>query len=264
MAGLVQVISDVHCDVSGRQLYLDPTADTLVIAGDVCPYASAKYKDYIAALTANHRNVVYVPGNHEFYGASYDSNAIDYMERVCKSMGSNVVLLHNGGEHMDIPGTSVRIVGATMWTNIDPHLVDSLGTLLNDFTHIKYQGGFLDPSGMSELHAKDKEWVKKSVDAAKRAGKKALVVTHHSPDRRLSVFNAEKAKGGFGPLYYSSDLGNLTTNPNITAWIYGHTHEAGVFKLPDSPFSFVTNAKGYPAQQTGYADGFAINLKTRK
>lgn len=264
MAGLVQLVSDVHCDVSGKELHLNPTADTLVIAGDVCPFANGKYKDYMTALTANHRNVAYVPGNHEFYGASYDSNALDYMERICRSMPSNVVLLHNGGDHIDIPGTSVRIVGATTWTNIEPRLADSLGTLLNDFSHIKYRNSFLDPEGMNEIHKIDKEWLRKSIESAKRAGRKSLVVTHHSPDRRLSVFNAEKAKGGFGPLYYSSDMGSLITNPGITAWLFGHTHESHVLRLPDSSFPFVTNAKGYPGQSTGYADGFALNFSTRK
>lgn len=266
MSGLVQLISDVHCDVSGKPLTVRPTADTLVVAGDVCPFMDQHYRDYLAALTSNHRQVAYVPGNHEFYNSPYDPNghAFSFMESICRSLPSHVVLLHSGGDHLDVPGTSVQIVGATMWTNIDKHLADALGHLLNDFSHIRYRGGFLDPSGMNEMHARDKSWVQRCIDNAKRDRKKALVVTHHSPDRRLSIFNSGKAKDGFGPLYYSSDLGELTSDPNVAGWLYGHTHEAHVLRLPESPFPFVTNAKGYPGQQTGFVESFAMNFKNTK
>ena len=266
MSGLVQLVSDIHCDVAMRPISIRPTAVTLVVAGDVAPFVHPRYRDYMAAITANHRNVAYVPGNHEFYDSNRDPDgqAISYMENVCRSLPSNVVLLRKGGDHLDVPGTAARIVGATMWTNIDKHLMGTLGNLLNDFSHISYGGSPLEPSGMNRLHAQDKEWVRRSIASARRAGKRAVVVTHHSPDRRLSIFNSEKAKNGFGPLYYSSDMGDLITNPNVAAWLYGHTHESHVLRLPESPFPFVTNAKGYPGQETGWVESFAMNFSSRR
>lgn len=268
MAGMVQLISDVHCDISGRELSLRPTASTLVIAGDVCPFVDKKYRDYMAAITANHRNVAYVPGNHEHYGSPDQdgpgSVSLQYMDRVCRSLPSNVVLLHSGGHHLDVPGSDVRIVGATMWTNVEPRYKKELDGILNDFSHIKFRGGPFNADAMNRAHDRDRDWVEACMDSARRHGKAALVVTHHSPDRRLSVFNAEKSTNGFGPMYYSSDLGGLTSKRAVAGWCYGHTHEAHVLRLLGSSFPFITNAYGYPGQRTGYADGFAINFSTRK
>lgn len=260
---LVQVISDVHCDVRGTYLKIEPTAPTLVIAGDVSNHSERKYRDYLEALTSNHRNVAYVPGNHEFYASGIPVwKALDTIERVCNSLSSNVVLLREGGQKgLDIPDTGVRVVGATMWTNLPKPITPILETKLNDFSLIFTDlNETLTGDGMNALHRQDRKWLLESVVNARKEGKKALVVTHHSPDMRLSALCDRRAMNGYGPLYFASDMGQVINQPNIVGWVHGHTHESHVMFLPEVNYPFVTNALGYPGESTGYASGSGLKI----
>jgi predicted phosphodiesterase len=260
--GDIQLISDVHLDMRDKEMELAPTAHTLVIAGDVAPFVHPKYRDWMEALTHNHRTVAYVPGNHEFYSSPVGpSGALDVMERVCSSLSSNVTLLRAGGSHVDVPGTRARIVGATLWTDIHSGIAHVLETLLNDFAHIRIrEDKFITGRDMSVLHAIDRRWIAESLYQAGKDGKRAVVVTHHCPDRRLSANNSVKATRGMGPLYYASDMRPITHSPNLAVWCYGHTHESHVMFLPESRVPFVTNALGYPHEHTGYAAGAGVRL----
>ena len=249
-----QLISDVHLDVRGHEIELDPVAPILVIAGDVCPHIHDKYRDFLLALTENHRYVAYVPGNHEFYGSPVGPNdAMDAMERICKSLPSRVCLLRAGGENgLDVPGSDLRFVGATTWTNIEPVISGTLKQLINDFNQIKAtKYRILSPHDMSLMHEVDKKWISDSVRSASNQRKRPVVVTHHSPDRLLSVLNEDKAKSGYGPLYYASDMGSLIKKcdkDGVVAWCFGHTHESHSMLLPHASYPFLTNALGYPGQ----------------
>lgn len=265
MSHTVQVISDVHLDVRGGPMQIKATAPTLIIAGDVAPFIHPKYRDYLGEITMNHRNVAYVAGNHEYYESPLSPmQSQEQMERVCNSLPSNVVFLRAGGGHLDIPRTDLRVVGATMWTNIDPSISGELERLLNDFTHIRISPQtFISGHDMSVMHEIDKRWVADSVSHARRDGKRSVVVTHHSPDRRLSVNNDARAKSGYGPLYYASDMGGVFSVPGIAAWASGHTHESHVMWLPNVKFPFITNAHGYPGEKTGFASGSGLNLSKK-
>ncbi len=271
MAALVQIVSDVHLDVRGYALQMSASAPTLVIAGDVCPMVHPKYRDFLLALTKNHPTVAYVAGNHEYYGSSLGiRQSQEYIENVCRSLPSRVVFLRassgyggSGFDTLDIPDTDVRIVGATMWTNATDGSGKNAEYILNDFTNIMYTAHrVLSIADMAEMHRTDRRWIAESIEDAHRQRKKVLVVTHHSPDRRLSVFNGNKATQGYGPLYYASDMVPLFSLRGICGWVFGHTHESHVMRLPGVKFPFVTNAVGYPDENTGFAMGAGLDLSS--
>ena len=84
----IQYMSDLHLEFQENSRYLKHnelpvTGDVLVLAGDIF-----YLKDKIAPLTKfwkwaseNYRQVLIVPGNHEYYNYS------DVMERVCNGGG---------------------------------------------------------------------------------------------------------------------------------------------------------------------------------
>src|SRR5512143_2492902 len=62
----LHVVSDLHLGVSGFDLP-DTTADVIVLAGDI-----ARPPDACAWARRLGKPVIYVAGNHEFYGGSVD------------------------------------------------------------------------------------------------------------------------------------------------------------------------------------------------
>jgi hypothetical protein len=259
----------VHLDVrdsgDGFDFALDITSPTLVIAGDVAPFVHPKYRDYMRMLTKNHGNVAYVPGNHEYYGSTVSvEGANDYMERTCRSLDTNVRFLRANGDTLRVPGTDVCILGATGWTDLDPSVSHIYKDLLNDFKSIRVSPDrFISPRDMTVLHGIDRKWIGEMSKRCCDMGLRPVVVTHHSPDRRLSIHNDKRVVGGYGPLYYASDMEPLYRMPCIRVWCYGHTHESSVMRLPGTETVFVTNALGYPTEHTGFARGAGLNLMLR-
>jgi predicted phosphodiesterase len=255
-----QIISDIHTDVRESAYYVPPVAPFLIIAGDLCPMVHPNYRDFLLAATSNHRRVFYVAGNHEYYESPLDPlRAQEHMESVCKSMPSDVTFLRAGGSVGSVPGVS--LIGATLWTNIDPVLSSRLEHLLNDFKYIKVGGeAYLSGHDMTILHERDKRWIEAKIRDAAADGSKCVVVTHHSPDRRLSIASDDKATAGYGPLYYASDMLPTMMSAPIVSWVYGHTHESHYMKLPEVNTTFATNALGYPGERTGHAQGAGIRV----
>ena len=267
-----QVISDIHLDVRDNHGTADgfivpKVGSLLILCGDIAPFIEKKYRDFLVSATQNHPRVAYVPGNHEFYGSSITpSQGCDYMESVCASLPSQVVLLRANGRSLVIPESRIAVTGATLWTNQDPKTSMQTQGLLNDFNQIKMSPSvYITPSYMNELHNIDKEWIDREVRHNKSRGLSSIIATHHSPDRRLSVLNESRVVGGYGPLYYCSDMEptfKRVEKNGAIAWCYGHTHESHMMNIPKVGFPFVTNALGYPDERTGFASGAGINFST--
>lgn len=260
--GALQLISDVHLDMRMQFMEIKPSAPTLVVAGDVMSHTEPRYRETLQRLFRNHKYGVYVPGNHEIWGASGPiSGVLDFIEQKCKSLDTSVTLLRAGNWGFDVPGTETRIVGATLWTHIPDKLAAEAPRMLNDFNYIKTATGRpITSHEINQMHEIDKKWIVTALRDARHDNKTAVVVTHHAPDIRLSAMNDAKATNGMGVFYYNVDMDDVLNNPGISAWMYGHTHESWVLKLRGLDYPFVTNALGYPSENTGYSDGAGVQV----
>ena len=270
----MQLVSDVHFDARPqggdawmRELpRLHPKqksmSDTLILAGDLSPCVHKKYRDYLEAISEGYRNVLYTPGNHEFYESPVSvPEATDYIEKVCASLPANFVVLRAGGGYFDVPDTDLRVIGATTWTNVPDFMWPNADRRINDYNYIMGRNGrIITTDEVNELHTMDKRWLLSSAQEANRIGKRVIIVTHHSPDRRLSLYNDYRTVDGLGPLYYASDMERVMGQPNVAAWCYGHTHESHSINIKGYKYPFVTNAFGYPEEHTGFAVGAGIDL----
>jgi predicted phosphodiesterase len=265
----IQLCSDLHLETRPQAVdeAIPPpsTAATLVLAGDICPFAHPKYRDFLLKATQNHARVAYVAGNHEFYGSPGDvRQTLEAIDSVCRSLPSHVRLLCTGTQPLEVPGTGVSLIGATLWTDVSPGDRYDYKELLNDFSHIRVDGKrLLRTEDVAALHHADRGWILSEVKRAGRRGERVVVVSHHAPDRCLSVLNRNgKADEGMGPLYYASDMHPVYCNDSVAAWLYGHTHEVGSKRLPDREAClFATNALGYPGEDTGFAPRWGVDLK---
>ena len=144
----IQILSDVHLDFYrdyGESLInnIPVAAETLVLAGDV-----AESDDLIKALElvcAKWKNVIFVAGNHDFYGKSLMIGA----KMIKENKPTNCEFLHNQRKVID----GVGFFGGTMWFPHNPVNWD-IENYIADFRCIKnfreeYHSQLLLPKGRS-------------------------------------------------------------------------------------------------------------------
>ena len=250
-----QIASDLHLDTRGGLDAVDddafPTrkAPLLVLAGDVASAMDPDYQDMLTRIAEPFDMVLYVPGNHEYYGSNISPKKMgERIEEICYSVG-NVVYLNK--RRVDIRG--MAYIGATLWTNCP-----SETRYMNDFSYI--DGGRFTPAVENKIHREHKEWIGSAIRSAKRDGcVGAVVVTHHAPDRALELDTVSRDPHVF-PWYYSSDMGGLTRDPFVQVWVHGHTHEAYRMQIDEGGTIFASNALGYKSEHTGYSRQAVMRL----
>ena len=67
----IQVLSDLHLEHGGFVPEHHPAADVIVLAGDLAPYTEGLV-DQLADQWSSAPHILYVLGNHEFYGTEID------------------------------------------------------------------------------------------------------------------------------------------------------------------------------------------------
>ncbi len=98
------VLSDLHREFGGAHIDVPSDADVAVIAGDVCD------DDWLIWL--GHRfTVIYVTGNHDFYGHEYHER----LEELRNLPSSQLYVLEND----ELVLGDVRFLGCTLWTDYD-------------------------------------------------------------------------------------------------------------------------------------------------
>ena len=104
----IRVLSDLHLEFQG---WMPPaaTADVVVLAGDV--HVGADGLDWAQRQFAG-APVVYVPGNHEYYGSDL-SEMLTELRVAARGRGIHLL----DGDEIIIDG--VRFLGATLWTDFE-------------------------------------------------------------------------------------------------------------------------------------------------
>ena len=218
----VQILSDLHLEHGGTLPEHHGDADVIVVAGDLVPYTNG-LMELLAECWSTAPCIVYVLGNHEFYGGDIDDNRAKLAEECEKA-----------GIHLLDPGTirieEVRFIGATLWTDFEldgptrtaaSHILASQG--VSDFTGANRHRGRDFTTGESvERHRSDRAFIERELDRARRAGETAVVVSHHAPSPRCvrAWFQGDP----FNPAF-ASNLDSLIERYEPALWIHGHMHD---------------------------------------
>ena len=101
----LHILSDLHLSVAPLAIP-DVDADVTILAGDISRPAQAI--EWAKQLS---RPVIYVAGNHEFYGATL-AGTLAELRRL--TAGTQVHLLERGAVVID----GVRFIGTTLWTDL--------------------------------------------------------------------------------------------------------------------------------------------------
>lgn len=239
----VQILSDLHLE-GARAPFLEnfePTGDVLILAGDV---TNAKSMDLLKTYFSDIKiPIVYILGNHEYYGGSYYDSPKNYAEYL-KDNVPNITLLNDS--FVDIQG--VRFLGSTYWSNISPLEEYDTDRYISDFKSYYNRDQELHPlvAGLTvnkhrEAHLNSTGFLKHAMSEARDKGiEKTVIVTHFPPSYRAQE---ERFKlSGLSSYFYNND-DDLVELLNPSLWVYGHTHGNLRFKIGDVPVE--CNQYGY-------------------
>jgi predicted phosphodiesterase len=239
------ILSDLHREIyPNRNLGIDleiSKPDVVILAGDIDkgPRSIEWASNMFAGLP-----VLYVAGNHEFYGSNIDT-VPGLIQQACDAT-PNVIFL-NQGQHVRLNNSvAYRFLGATMWTDFQLFGEETRGrtmmaaeTGLNDYhairiAHRDYRK--LKPLDTLELHLRHREWISEKLD--EYFSGKTVIISHMAPSMRSVP--EEYEKDALTPCF-ASNLEDLAKRADL--WIHGHTHTSMDYMLDES--RVVCNPCGY-------------------
>ena len=241
----IQVASDLHWEFLNSQQSLalkdsfTGDADILVLAGDIVPLKFVdQVRDVLGWFCERYDDVVYVTGNHEYYGTDVESARL--VLGAVRNELHNLHVLNNGIANVQ----GQKFYGGTMWF---PDILgnDIIKPMLNDFALIK---GF-------------EPWCYRLNDEFRSEGLRlidndTIVVSHHLPlydsvDPRYRTGN--KNDISLNRFFVSDEL-HIIAELQPKLWIHGHTHHACDYTIGET--RVICNPRGYPREKSGYQNVF--------
>ena len=244
-------ISDMHSEFINWDRTRDPNdykyngpADIIIAAGDIGKKGNGP--QYLRTVFGQ-RQIIYVGGNHEYYGSSIQE--MDEQLRLeCDKYGIHFLQM----DVIKIEG--IRIAGCTLWSDFElfgldkkPYAVSEAGRYMNDYRMIWHQDrkkGAISPSDTIRIHQEHLTWLSQQ--------QADIIVTHNCPSFQgvLDIYKDSLLSAAF-----ASDLGHVVSQSGARYWICGHSHIATKFKIGST--EVIMNCQGYPGESI---DGFDPDL----
>lgn len=250
------LVSDIHL-TSNDKLRIANTeqADVLVIAGDLITLgnivpsgtvsdmynadSAATLKRFLADACTEFKTVMWVFGNHEYWGTNINQAVADARKWLQANDLNNVHILDN--DTIEVEG--VLFHGTTLWTNLNrdnPIATVDAAMNMRDYQYIGNDNGVLHTGYMRKLHNAAVEFIASAVASDKRS----VVVTHHHPS--FESIQPEYLKGHI-QYSYASDLVWLVGQycNNVVYWCAGHIHAPIDYTIGYTNVRMVANPRGY-------------------
>ena len=251
----LHVLSDLHLGFQGMD-QPDTDADVVILAGDI-----ARPREAAAWAQGFDKPVLYVLGNHEFYGSSIQETARE-LRRLCH--GTHVHLLDD--QAIVIQG--VRFLGSTLWTDFKllgngAAQIQAMAEgqrLMRDFSRIRLGAPptdrILTPQDTTGFFTRHRHWLEEELSKA-HAGP-TVVITHHAPSP-MSI-HPRFADSPLNPCFISR-AEHLLDGRRVKQWIHGHTHDSFDYMLNGT--RVVCNPRGYAKDGVNENPLFDPYLTTR-
>lgn len=216
----LRVLSDLHLEQLNAERELPHVAaDAVILAGDIhggiqgLAWAAERFGDI---------PILYVPGNHEFYGQCMPTLRRE-MATEAECLG--IHLLDNRSLTLD----GVRFHGTTLWTDFllyaDQHShgpavsEEKALRLMADFSFIEHpEGQVFTTEESRRLHAEALAWL--DAELAHPFDGPRVVISHHAP---LAECIPPRYQGSDLSPAFASQLSHLMGRMDL--WIHGHVHE---------------------------------------
>lgn len=234
----IHILSDLHLEYSSYQPHgATAAADVIVLAGDIAqkengiPWARSTWPD---------QEIVFVAGNHEFYGTDMQETRAR-MRVTAQKFGVHFL----DCDEVVIDG--VRFLGCTGWTDFELfgedltlECIDMAARSINDFHRIRHpdnKAGRFTPAMSVIEHQKCVAWLAMKLRRESFDGP-TVVVTHHAP-----------AWASVMPWYqqdllsacFASRLEHLMGFSEL--WVHGHMHDSLDYRIDST--RVICNPRGY-------------------
>jgi predicted phosphodiesterase len=247
----IQLLSDLHLEVEDYHPEPHPSADLLVLAGDI----DARWfgLEYFKRWP---KPVIFVAGNHEFDQRD-QSSAWTSLRALCTEFGIHML----EKESLVLPQfPEVRFIGCTRWCDFD-----LLGTGLRDkamraATHyLRTAGMTVDgkeilSEGVREMGLRSRQWLKAELSLP-RVEAKTVVITHFAPSGKSADPRYGMQPGTAGFCNADEDL-----MPGVDLWLHGHLHCPSAYQI--GACRVVANPRGYirKGETLGFNPDLLIDL----
>lgn len=246
----IQYMSDLHLEFKDNLDYIksndfDVMGDVLVLAGDTL-YLNNNFMPRMKFwnwASKNFRQVMLIPGNHEFYAFEDVTKRGDSWQCLFRK---NIGYYYNKVVRID----DVDFILTTLWSMISPEDEYFVWRGLNDFHQIKYYGHRLSIEDYNQEHKKCLSFLKRAVEES--TAKHIVVVSHHLPTNAVV---APQHKYSSLNSAFVTELGNYIADSRIDVWIYGHSHTNINTTIGNT--RIVSNQLGYVGHQEYLQNGYS-------
>ncbi len=233
----IEIVSDIHltCDKDHGVDYLTsliPEDETrvLVLAGDVGESGWwLRAKQYLDILCSNYPHVLYVAGNHDYYGTTLPEG--DKRFRELDNLIENFHFVER--EIFELDGK--KFAGCSLWFREDP----------KSFLYERWMCDFREihdfKPAVYDRNEESVEFLKYDVPEDTD-----VVVTHHMPSQ-LSVH--KKYAGDPCNRFFLCSVDDVILDLQPKLWVHGHTHFSCDYHMGAT--RVVCNPRGYPGENSG-------------
>jgi hypothetical protein len=256
----IQFCSDLHLEVNSHVDYnelLEPVAPVLALLGDIGDPESVVLDQFIGWCCLQWKQVLYVPGNHEFWRVRVGSTkTIPSALAALRALEKKYPRLCIMWRQKLVSEDGVVILGTPLWSRpaegVTPHESEK--------AWIDHDRTF-DAATMSRLHQEDLDWLKQEFRIARQ--QIVVVLTHYAPS--MLLINRDYI-GKPEATLYANDLDSLL-RPPVVAWACGHVHQAVEWQkgweLPTGESGAVlltTNPRGYKNDHSGWRKDAVLRI----
>ena len=233
---LIYELSDIHLehyrDVNAAIKFLDQirpveTADVLVLAGDIWSLSDETCLRYLDEFRKWAVEIVYVPGNHEWYG----TNPYNRGKEVLNKLNNEGLRVLGPDYYTSFEYEGMRFVGSTCWYPDTEHVRKKL----MNWSDKAYIRGFEKWWEKFQLIERVHMWNNMQEDD--------IVVSHMLPAWECvsQMYEADP----YNTLFVA-DLKDLILTKNPKLWIHGHSHDPQDIMIENT--RVVRNPIGYPSE----------------
>lgn len=265
------LISDVHIDINRWDptcfIKSSPDCNTIVVAGDISNDIWTTSK-WIVGLKNAWKNVLWVPGNHDYYNVKFaQRQEVDmslnnrypfpkFQPEIKNhykkwSEDNGVIYL----DHNNVVIDGVNFIGATGWHDFVAGEPYSKGQQIDAWYNksadrvINWRDQQKDWIVVEQAAIDDASFIRNSVDNSTHP---CVVVTHHLPHRELSFSRPyDQTWTKLHGMFVNTNFEDIV-NPSIKYWCYGHTHFRSMREI--NGITYVCNPVGYPGENSKWSE----------
>lgn len=228
----IQIVSDLHLEFLNNEqveeladkISHNISVDVLILSGDICSLSSKsidKLYTFLDVIEDSYPDIIYVLGNHEYYGTSKQE-----VHELGHKLGKKYNNLHILENNSLVLG-DVTFYGTTLWfeETVEASL---MRYSLNDYRYIKD----FTPD----------VWCRKAISYIRSIpddSSKKVLITHHVPHSR---FVSPRYVGNNMNCFYLTEIGKYLNKFDLVT--FGHSHDSSHYQFSDRTLA-LSNPRGY-------------------